>query len=219
MKNHKKNNLDVYSMLRRKMVKDQLQYRGITDTRVLRAMNKVPRERFTTGEYLDESYNDNPLPIGNGQTISQPYIVALMTECLELKGNEKVLEIGTGSGYQTAVLAEIAREVFSVEIIESLYKRAIMSLSDYKNVNLLLSDGYAGWPKHSPYDSIIVTAAPDHIPGELLKQLAEDGIMIIPVGPSVWNQTLYKIKKTEGNINKDRVCEVAFVPLVKQPGK
>ncbi len=213
------NNLNDYSKLRRKMVKDQLEYRGITDKHVLRAMNKVPREKFIIGEYLDESYNDNPLPIGMGQTISQPYIVALMTECLELKGSEKVLEIGTGSGYQTAVLAEIVREVFSVEIIEDLYKRATGSLSAYKNIKLLLSDGYTGWVKYSPYDRIIVTAAPEHIPEELLKQLEDRGIMVIPIGPSVWNQTLYKIKKTEGRVTKERVCEVAFVPLVKEPGK
>jgi protein-L-isoaspartate(D-aspartate) O-methyltransferase len=191
----------------------QLIPRGIKDDRVIAAMQEVPRERFVPSEYKGSAYDDRPLPIGNGQTISQPYIVALMTESLELSQDKKVLEIGTGSGYQSAVLAEIAKEVYSVEINEDLFNRTKKILSDYPNINLSNHDGSIGWKKYSPYDCIIVTAAPSSIPEIYYDQLKEGGIMVIPVGPSSWSQELFKIIKTDGIIKKVKICDVAFVPL------
>ncbi|MCJ7471646.1 MAG: protein-L-isoaspartate(D-aspartate) O-methyltransferase, partial [Actinobacteria bacterium] len=157
--------------------------------------------------------DDRPLPIGMGQTISQPYIVALMTESLELSQNMKVLEIGTGSGYQSAVLAEIAKEIYSVEINNELYNRTKKILAYYLNIKLSNHDGSIGWEKYSPYDRIIVTAAPSDIPETYYGQLKEGGIMVIPVGPSSWSQELYKIIKTGSRIKRVKICDVAFVPL------
>ena len=198
---------------RSKMVAMQIVPRGIKDELVLTAMKTVPRERFMPAEYRDCAYEDRPLPIGMGQTISQPYMVALMTESLELSRDMKVLEIGTGSGYQSAVLAGIAKKVYSVEINSKLYEVAKKILASYPNIRLSNHDGSGGWKEYSPYDRIIVTAAPLKIPEAYYDQLKDGGIMVIPVGPSSWNQELYKIIKTAGRIKKVKLCDVAFVPL------
>jgi protein-L-isoaspartate(D-aspartate) O-methyltransferase len=179
-------------------------------------MRKVPREDFIGENLKEEAYQDGPLPIGYGQTISQPYIVALMTASLELKGNEKVLEIGTGSGYQTAILAEIVKNVYTVEIVSSLYERVKKNLSRYKNIKTLLSDGYHGWKEYAPFDRIIVTAAAEKIPTPLIDQLKDGGIMILPSGPSGWSQTLLKITNQKNKIKTERICDVAFVPLTRK---
>ncbi len=174
------------------MVKYQIRDRGVTDVRVLRAMEHVLRHEFVPSNYVDQAYADHPLPIGHGQTISQPYIVALMTELLELKETDRVLEIGTGSGYQAAILSEIVAEVYTVEIVEPLATEAKERLErlGYKNVHVLYADGYYGWEEHAPYDAIIVTCAPDHIPQPLVQQLADGGSLVVPVGPPGGYQTL-----------------------------
>ena len=216
MKEGKGNKGEKYSGFkeaRSRMVSSQIISRGIKDERVIDAMQTIPRERFVPAEYMGCAYDDRPLPIGMGQTISQPYIVALMTESLELSQNMKVLEIGTGSGYQSAVLAEIAKEVYSVEINNELYNRTKKILASYLNIKLSNHDGSIGWEKYSPYDRIIVTAAPSDIPEAYYGQLKEGGIMVIPVGPSSWSQELYKIIKTGGRIKRVKICDVAFVPL------
>ena len=216
MKEGKGNKGEKYSGFkeaRSRMVSSQIVSRGIKDERVIDAMQTIPRERFVPAEYMGCAYDDRPLPIGMGQTISQPYIVALMTESLELSQNMKVLEIGTGSGYQSAVLAEIAKEVYSVEINNELYNRTKKILASYLNIKLSNHDGSIGWEKYSPYDRIIVTAAPSDIPEAYYGQLKEGGIMVIPVGPSSWSQELYKIIKTGGRIKRVKICDVAFVPL------
>lgn len=216
MKEGKGNKGEKYSGFkeaRSRMVSSQIISRGIKDERVIDAMQTIPRERFVPAEYMGCAYDDRPLPIGMGQTISQPYIVALMTESLELSQNMKVLEIGTGSGYQSAVLAEIAKEVYSVEINSELYNRTKKILASYLNIKLSNHDGSIGWEKYSPYDRIIVTAAPSDIPEAYYGQLKEGGIMVIPVGPSSWSQELYKIIKTGGRIKRVKICDVAFVPL------
>lgn len=204
-----------YRLLRENMIKEQIVSRGISDKKVLEAFRKVQRHIFVDKAYINSAYEDGPLPIGEGQTISQPYIVALMTESLELTGNEKVLEIGTGSGYQVAILAELAKEVYTVEIITSLYEKNKKLLSGYKNIEMSNHDGYLGWKEYSPYDRIIVTAAPDHIPQPFIEQLKDGGIMVIPVGHSNWNQVLYKVIKRGKNIKKISLCDVAFVPLTR----
>jgi len=208
---------DKYSILRNSMVQSQIIARDITDVNVLTAMKKIPRHLFVDENYFNDAYSDFPLPIGFGQTISQPYIVALMTEELELKKEDRVLEIGTGSGYQTAVLAEIAKEVFTVEKIQGLAERAekILNTLHYKNIYFKNSDGYNGWIEKSPFDKIIITAAPKDIPESLLKQLKDGGIMIIPMGSAGWSQSLYKVKKNGKKIIKKEVCGVSFVPMVK----
>jgi len=205
-----------YQSLRENMIQDQIISRGIKDKKVLDALRKVPRHIFVDESYKNSAYDDRPLPIGHGQTISQPYIVALMTESLDLYGNEKVLEIGTGSGYQVAILAEISREVYTVEIVTSLYQKNKKLLKKYKNIKVSNHDGYLGWEKYSPYDRIIVTAAPDHIPQPFIEQLKDGGIMVIPVGPSSWNQILYKVIKKGSKIKKIHICDVAFVPLIRK---
>jgi len=204
---------DRYRQAREDMVARQIKSRGVKDKRVLEAMEKVPRELFVTAQYRDSAYEDRPLPIGMGQTISQPYIVALMTESLELDRTMKVLEIGTGSGYQAAILAELAGKVYSVEIKKDLYTRNVRLLSKYKNLVLSCHDGARGWLEHAPYDRIIVTAAPQHIPQEYIDQLKTGGIMVIPVGASTWSQELIKVIKTRNNVRKIKICDVAFVPL------
>jgi protein-L-isoaspartate(D-aspartate) O-methyltransferase len=204
---------EKYRFLREKMVEEQIISRGISDKRVIEALKKVPRHIFVDKEYRYSAYEDRPLPIGSGQTISQPYIVALMTESLELTGKEKVLEIGTGSGYQVAILAELAKEVYTVEIITSLYEKNKRLLSGYKNIKMGNHNGFLGWKEYAPYDRIIVTAAPDHIPQAFIEQLKDGGIMVIPVGPSGWNQVLYKVIKRGNNIKKINLCDVAFVPM------
>src|SRR4030042_2223240 len=173
-----------FKTMRQKMVETQIKARGVKDPRVLSAMHKVERHLFVPKELQTSAYTDQPLPIGEDQTISQPYIVALMTELLELKGGENVLEIGTGSGYQAAILAELAKEVYTIEIVEPLASSAKNRLLElgYQNINVKAGDGYLGWPEVGPFDAIIVTAAPDHIPKPLIDQLQEGGRMVIPVG-------------------------------------
>ncbi len=202
-----------YGPAREKMVSGQIASRGIKNTGVLEAMRKVPREIFVPSGYRDCAYEDRPLPIGMGQTISQPYIVALMTESLELDESMKVLEIGTGSGYQSAVLSVLAGQVYSVEIKKDLFEGARKILGDYPNIEVSNHDGSKGWEKHAPYDRIIVTAAPDHVSRIYIDQLKVGGIMVIPVGPSSWNQELLKVIKTSRGIKKIKICNVAFVPL------
>ena len=199
--------------MREKMVETQIKARGVKDPRVLSALRKVERDRFVPEEYLNSAYADQPLPIGEGQTISQPYIVALMTELLDLKGDEKVLEIGTGSGYQAAILAELAKEVYTIEIVESLASMAnkrLLALG-YQNIKVKVGDGYLGWPEAAPFDAIIVTAAPDHIPKPLIEQLKEGGRMVLPVG--TYAQELKKIVKRSGKIETTDVIPVVFVPM------
>jgi protein-L-isoaspartate(D-aspartate) O-methyltransferase len=195
------------------MVMTQIISRGVHDERVLDAMRKVPRERFVREKDLDLAFYDGPLSIGNGQTISQPYIVAYMTEMLELSEGDRVLEIGTGSGYQTAVLAEVAAEVYSVEIVENLSDRArgILEELDYGNIHLRVGDGSEGWPEHAPYDAIIVTAAPAHIPERLIEQLKDGGRMIVPVG--IYEQYLRLVTKKGQKVEKRDLIGVRFVPM------
>lgn len=197
------------------MVERQIRQRGVTDQDVLEAMERVPRHEFVPGEYQSQAYADRPLPIGYGQTISQPYIVALMTELLQLKTTDRVLEIGTGSGYQAAILAEIVAEVYTVEIIEALAVEATARLKrlGYDNVKTLHADGYFGWEEHAPFDAIIVTAAPDHIPQPLVQQLQDGAKLVIPVGPPGGYQTLWEVTKTGEEVTKRNVTGVLFVPL------
>lgn len=206
-------NIKDFKALREKMVESQIKSRGVKDSRVLSAMLKVERHLFVPEELKESAYLDQALPIGEGQTISQPYIVALMTELLELKGDEKVLEIGTGSGYQAAILAELAREVYSIEIIEKLALSAQKTLTNlgYKNIKIKLGDGYQGWPEYAPFDAIIVTCAPDHIPKPLVEQLKDGGRMVIPVG--TYSQELKKIVKKGEKIETIDVIPVIFVPM------
>jgi len=201
------------------MVQTQLIARGVRDPRVLDAMRRVPRERFVLPDYLERAFEDGPLPIGQGQTISQPYIVALMTEMLELTGDERVLEIGTGSGYQTAVLAELAREVYTVEIIPALSESAQRLLEElgYTNVSFRVGDGTDGWKEHAPFDRILVTAAPRQFPAELGEQLAVGGWAVVPVGGLV--QELQRIRRTESGFTTEHGVGVRFVPMVGQASK
>jgi protein-L-isoaspartate(D-aspartate) O-methyltransferase len=198
-----------------KMVDTQIRRRGVTDEDVLAALERVPRHEFVPEQYQGQAYADHPLPIGHGQTISQPYIVALMTELLQLKNTDRVLEIGTGSGYQAAILAEIVAEVYTVEIIEPLAFDARERLKGlgYTNVQTLQADGYYGWEEHGPYDAIIVTAAPDHIPQPLVRQLKDGAKLVIPVGPPGGYQTLWEITKIGDEVKKRNVSGVLFVPL------
>ncbi len=198
---------------RERMVEDQIDARGIVDERVLAAMKRVPRHRFVPLDLAREAYGDHPLPIGEGQTISQPYIVAFMSEALELDGHEKVLEIGTGSGYQAAVLSELAREVFTIEIVPELGRRAEATLRElgHANVHVRVGDGYLGWPEEAPFDAILVTAAPDHVPEPLVDQLAVGGRMILPVGEE--RQELILIHRTPQGIEREEVLSVRFVPM------
>lgn len=199
------------------MTKRKLVLREVSDPRVLAAMEAVPRDRFVPAEYRDDAYGDHPLPIGYGQTISQPYIVALMTQLLELKGHEKVLEIGAGSGYQAAILSLLAREVYSVERIPQLAEKARQRLDElgYHNVRIRVGDGYEGWPEHAPYDAIIVTCAAEEVPPPLVEQLADGGRMVIPVGESGWSQRLMLLRKRGGDVEQREVAGVVFVPLVR----
>lgn len=209
---------EIFTQRRQDMVINQLQGRDITDSKVLQAMLSVPRHKFVDEHIRESAYNDYPLPIGEGQTISQPYIVALMTQLLDLKGEEKVLEIGTGSGYQAAVLAEIVKEVYTVEIYESLSKKSEKLIKDLdcKNIYFKIGDGYYGWEEYAPYDAIIVTCAPDHIPPPLIQQIKEDGgRMVIPVGGIWMVQTLMKIEKIKGEVKSKGIIGVRFVPMIR----
>jgi protein-L-isoaspartate(D-aspartate) O-methyltransferase len=197
------------------MVEYQIEGRGVNDAGVLLAMGAVPRHEFVPDDYLSLAYSDQPLPIGYGQTISQPYIVGLMTELLDLQPGESVLEIGTGSGYQAAILAELGVEVYTIEIIPELAESARERLDTlgYDGVLTLNADGYYGWEEHAPYDAIIVTAAPDHVPQPLVQQLKDGGRMVIPVGPVGWYQTLWLITKENGEAEYHNKGGVQFVPL------
>jgi protein-L-isoaspartate(D-aspartate) O-methyltransferase len=207
--------VDLYRLARERMVETQIKARGIKDERVLKAMLKVPRHLFVDEALRDQAYGDFPLPIGEGQTISQPYIVALMTEALELKGNERVLEIGTGSGYQTAILAELALWVYTIERFPTLLERAKKVLKElgYKNISFKLDDGTLGWKEAAPFDAIIVTAASPDIPPPLVEQLAEGGRMVIPIGDE-FSQTLIKGVKKGGKLHTKALEPVRFVKLV-----
>ncbi len=219
-RNHIK--VDFHS-IKEEMVETQIRARGIKDDAVLRAMRNVDRHKFVPEEIRQQAYSDRPLPIGEGQTISQPYIVALMTELLELRKGDRVLEVGTGSGYQAAILAELADYVYTIEIIESLALSAERLLRElgYRNIDVKTGDGYIGWEEFAPFDAIIVTAAPTHIPQPLLDQLKEGGRLVIPVGD--YYQELKKITKVKGQIKSQNVTPVVFVPMtgehVKSGGK
>lgn len=205
-----------YVMARKKMVQEQLAARDITDKRTLDVMGWVERHKFVPERMKRYAYEDMPLPIGEGQTISQPYIVALMTQLLELKGNEKVLEIGTGSGYQAAILAELAKEVYTIEIIESLGKTAEERLKElgYTNIKIKIADGYYGWEEYAPFDAIIVTAAAEYIPQHLIDQLKVGGRLIIPVGDERMQNLLLVQKEPGGKLKEYEITGVLFVPLV-----
>ena len=206
---------DVYEQERQQLV-EELKAMGIQNEDVLRSMASVPRHEFVPVEYLAQAYENHPLPIGYGQTISQPYIVAWMTELIELKPGEKVLEIGTGSGYQAAILAELGYvDVYTIEIVPELAESASARLQklDYGNVQVKQGDGYYGWPEYAPYDAIIVTAAPDHLPAPLVDQLAPDGRLVIPIGPQGWFQSLWKFVYEGGELKGYNLGGVSFVPL------
>jgi protein-L-isoaspartate(D-aspartate) O-methyltransferase len=208
-----------YEAERRRLVKNHIENEGIDDLRVIDSMLSVPREKFVPKDQKRQAYLNVPLPIGYGQTISQPYIVAIMTQLLEVDEDDVVLEIGTGSGYQAAVLAEIVKEVYTVEIIEPLgiaAKKRLKKLG-YENVEVQIGDGYFGWKEHSPFDAIIVTAAADHIPPPLIRQLKNGGKMCIPVGPPYFPQVLKLIEKNEkGEVRIWNLLPVRFVPLTRE---
>ncbi|HDT14331.1 MAG TPA: protein-L-isoaspartate(D-aspartate) O-methyltransferase [Candidatus Aminicenantes bacterium] len=204
-----------FAAMRRTMVARQIEARGVRDPLVLKAMAEVPRHLFVPADIAGEAYEDYPLPIGEGQTISQPYIVALMTECLALEGGEKVLEIGTGSGYQAAVLGRIAGEVFSIEINAALAFRAGSTLAElgYANVRVRAGDGFFGWPEEAPFDAVIVTAAAPEVPPALFDQLAEGGRLVLPLGDPKTYQRLTVITKRGDKPRTERVLDVRFVPM------
>lgn len=208
---------DNYKADRDKMVRTQIESRGIKDKSVVDAMRKVLRHEMVPSNVVNRAYTDGPLPIGYGQTISQPYIVAFMTEAIITKPDHKVLEIGTGSGYQAAVLAEIVGEVYTIEIVNELYKTAEKKLEQlgYKNIFCKSADGFYGWEDHAPFDAIVVTAAAEHIPPPLIKQLKDGGKMIIPVGSPFLNQNLILVEKTGEDIKTSSLLPVRFVPFTR----
>jgi protein-L-isoaspartate(D-aspartate) O-methyltransferase len=211
--------VDEYSISAQNMVSEQIESRGVRDEKVLDAFRRVPRYRFVEEALKRQAYNDHPLPIGSGQTISQPFIVALMTEALELSGTEKVLEIGTGSGYQTAILAELAGHVYSVERIETLAKRSKSLLLElgYTNITIKIDDGTHGWREHAPYDAVIVTAASPDVPGPLVDQLADGGRLVIPVGGRV-SQELVKLTRKGDKTKRTHMGDCRFVKLIGEHG-
>jgi protein-L-isoaspartate(D-aspartate) O-methyltransferase len=206
---------DKYLAAREKMVREQIISRGVSDQLTLKAMRKVPRHLFVPAEYESRAYDDNPLPIGYGQTISQPFIVAYMTEVVKPASHKKALEIGTGSGYQAAILGEIVKDVYSIEIVPELAREsaALLESMGYKNINCKYGDGYQGWEEHAPFDIIIVTAAAQEIPQPLIDQLAENGRLVIPVGPPSSVQELILLEKNNGITEEKRLTLVRFVPF------
>jgi protein-L-isoaspartate(D-aspartate) O-methyltransferase len=215
----KKTGDDHYQQRRERMVNTQIASRGIRDQRVLSAMLAVPRHRFVPGHVIGSAYRDSPLPIGDGQTISQPYIVALMTELLQLAGGDKVLEIGTGSGYQAAILGQIAAKVITVERIANLAQEASRTLTElgYDNIHIKVGDGTVGWPAELPYDAIIVTAAAPSLSEPLVQQLADGGRLVAPIGPR-YTQTLVRVRRTGDQFHTESLIGVAFVPLIGEHG-
>lgn len=211
--------VDTPAEARRTMIEEQLRSRGVVDQRVLAAMNAVPRERFVPEHLVPRAYEDGPLPIGAGQTISQPYIVAYMAEALAIAPDHKVLEIGTGSGYHAAVLGQLARDVYTIEIVPVLAERAAALLKElgYTNIHVKEGDGYAGWPEHAPFDRILVTAAPDQIPQPLIDQLANGGRMVIPVGQQGVTQWMTVLEKTSKGVTQRQTIPVQFVPFTRRP--
>jgi protein-L-isoaspartate(D-aspartate) O-methyltransferase len=210
---------DYLDFIRLKMVEEQVMRRGVTDTRVLAALRKVKRHLFVPDGLISTAYDDHPLPIACGQTVSQPYIVGLMSQLLALKGGERVLEIGTGSGYQTAVLAELAAEVYTVEFFGELSRQAAAKTAKlgYTDIKFMVGDGTSGWREEGPYDAIIVTCAPAAVPGELPAQLKEGGRLVIPVGQEP--QLLKLITKTPAGLEEREICSVRFVPMLKGPNE
>ena len=213
---------DPFAGARSRMVREQIEARGIRDPRVLRAMRTVPRHLFVPEPARNLAYADHPLAIGHGQTISQPFMVAAMTEHLAIEPDDKVLEIGTGSGYQAAVLAELAGHVYTIEIVAPLGERAREALAEYgrENVTVRIGDGFRGWPEHAPFDAIMVTAAPEEIPPALIDQLKPGGRLVIPVGPRHGRQYLTLVdKKPDGTVRKQKVMAVRFVPFTGEAEK
>ena len=208
-----------FAAQRESMVTNQIEMRGVRDPRVLDAMRAVPRHHFVPAFQAASAYHDAPLPIGQGQTISQPYIVALMTEMLELEGDERVLEVGTGSGYQAAILARLAAEVISVERFAALAQEARERLADLgvDNVQVVVGDGSLGWPEAAPYDAIVVTAASPEVPPPLEEQLAEGGRLVVPIGQR-WTQSLVRVRRKGGRLKRETTISVAFVPLIGAHG-
>lgn len=206
---------EQYKMKREAMVHSQIEKRGVTDQRVLEAMRNVPRHKFTPESEMSSAYEDHPLPIGYGQTISQPFIVAYMCELAQLEQTDRVLEVGTGSAYHAAVIAQLVDKVYSIEIIPELATRARKVIAElgYKNINIRHADGYFGWKEEAPFDAIIVTAAADHIPPSLIRQLAEGGRMVIPVGHVFFTQKLILAEKRNGKMYTRDIIPVRFVPL------
>jgi protein-L-isoaspartate(D-aspartate) O-methyltransferase len=199
------------------MIEHQIRGRGIRNEKVLRAMMQIPREKYVPENYKKYSYSDNPIPIGYGQTISQPYIVAYMTSILNPDKNQKILEIGTGSGYQAAILSLLYKEVYSVEIIKALGEKAkkIFKEQNLNNITVKIGDGYEGWKEYAPFDAIIVTCAPENVPQPLVDQLAEGGKMVIPVG-GTYNQVLYLLEKRDNKIRTTATLSVSFVPMSRE---
>ena len=212
---------DPYVSARRRMVEKHLRGRDVTDSRVLKVMGEIPRHLFVDDDLKKIAYSDRPLPIGEGQTISQPYIVALMTQILDVKPGQKVLEIGTGSGYQAAVLSQLADVVYSIEIRKELAERAEKRLVDlgYENVHVEFGDGYFGWEEHAPFDAIIITCAANHIPPPLIGQLKEGGKLLLPLGSTTYYQTLTLITKMKGELDVKHISGVVFVPMVGEARK
>lgn len=210
---------DAFTRQRKRMVEEQIAYRDIKDKRVLEAMESVPRHLFIPEEVRFSSYYDQPVPIGFGQTISQPYIVAFMTELLKPEGDDVVLEVGTGSGYQAAILARLVKQVYTIELVEDLGKEARNRLKTlgYGNVEVMIGDGYKGWPEHAPFNAVIVTAAAEHIPQPLIDQLKPGGRMVIPVGGVYAVQELMLITKdVSSKVVKESIIPVRFVPLLRK---
>jgi len=212
---------DPYVQKRQAMIENHIKGRGIKDKRVLDIMGRIPRHLFVDEQVRNGAYADHPLPIGEGQTISQPYVVALMTEALQLKPSDRVLEIGTGSAYQAAVLAGIVREVYTVEIRKSLAEKAEKKIKDlgYTNIKVKYADGYYGWEEFAPFNAIIITAAVNHIPPPLIRQLKEGGRLILPLGSTVYYQTLTLATKRKGDLDVEQMGAVAFVPMIGESEK